>query len=164
MCRNNGGNFFQRFFCLFEPRVSGSKTDAIVAKLGFSKSFRVEANGFVRGIWLFWDDEVVVDILYFHIQFIHVRVGSSQSTKQFLFTFVYASLHAYIRRELWSILDNLSLSIEGLWILAEDFNYILASSERSGGASLSRVGCKRFHEFMFENALRDLGASGSVFT
>ncbi|MBA0838857.1 hypothetical protein Goarm_004645, partial [Gossypium armourianum] len=36
--------------CLLETRVSGSKADKIIAKLGFQYSHRVEAIGYAGGI------------------------------------------------------------------------------------------------------------------
>lgn len=36
--------------CLLKTRISGCRADAIVSKLGFHNSFRVEANGFAEGI------------------------------------------------------------------------------------------------------------------
>ncbi|KAG8503222.1 hypothetical protein CXB51_001179 [Gossypium anomalum] len=59
---------------------------------------------------------------------------------------------------------SLANRLEGPWILTGDFNFILDSSKRAGGASVSKAGCKWFHEFLFNNALRDLGASGAQFT
>ncbi|MBA0785623.1 hypothetical protein Gotri_027036 [Gossypium trilobum] len=37
--------------CLVEPRVSGTKANIIIEKLGFNHSHRVEAVGFSGGIW-----------------------------------------------------------------------------------------------------------------
>lgn len=45
-----------------------------------------------------------------------------------------------------------------------DFNCILDSTKRSEGASLSQVGCRWFQDFLFENALWDLGSSGAQLT
>ncbi|KAK8493113.1 hypothetical protein V6N12_037513 [Hibiscus sabdariffa] len=39
-----------RVLSLFEPRVSGSRANKVVAYLGFSHSFRIEAHGFGGGI------------------------------------------------------------------------------------------------------------------
>ncbi|MBA0849510.1 hypothetical protein Goshw_016955 [Gossypium schwendimanii] len=37
-----------------EPKVSGHKADEIIAKLRLHYSYRVEARGFLRGIWIGW--------------------------------------------------------------------------------------------------------------
>lgn len=38
----------------FETRISGSRAEIVITKLGFDYSFRVEAVGFVGDIWLLW--------------------------------------------------------------------------------------------------------------
>ncbi|PPE01476.1 hypothetical protein GOBAR_DD01506 [Gossypium barbadense] len=63
--------------------------------------------------------------------------------------------------ELWHFLNYLAGSVEGPWMLSIDFNSILDGGERQGGASISRVGCKWFREFLFDNALQDFGANGT---
>lgn len=52
---------------IFETRVSGDRVSRIVRKIGFLKSFWVEAVGFSDAIWILWDDSVLnVDILSNH--------------------------------------------------------------------------------------------------
>ncbi|KAK8292989.1 hypothetical protein V6Z12_D06G159300 [Gossypium hirsutum] len=128
--------FLPDLFCLLEPQVSGARADGIIAKIGYLNSFKVEANGFAGGIWLYWDEDVV-----------HVKIRSTMSSDHF-----FCSIH---------FLNSLAVSMEGPWMLADDFNYILDRGERKGGASISRVGCKWFREFLSDNGLQDLGSSGA---
>lgn len=58
--------FHPEVLCLIETRVSGCLADDIVTKLGYCNSFRVEANDFAGGIWLYWTDDVSVDIIQIH--------------------------------------------------------------------------------------------------
>ncbi|KAK9232243.1 hypothetical protein WN943_022488 [Citrus x changshan-huyou] len=46
---------------LFEPRISGKKTDKFIIRSGFERSHRIEAEGFSGGIWLMWKDYVKVE-------------------------------------------------------------------------------------------------------
>ncbi|MBA0637699.1 hypothetical protein Godav_025648 [Gossypium davidsonii] len=62
------------FVVLFEIRINGCKADSVIAKLRFENSFRVEAMGFAEGIWLLWNDDIIVDILKEHTLFIHMRI------------------------------------------------------------------------------------------
>ncbi|MBA0560840.1 hypothetical protein Golob_017716 [Gossypium lobatum] len=59
---------------LSEIRINGCKVDSVIAKLGFENSFRVEAMRFAKGIWLLWNDDIIVDILKVHTLFIHMRI------------------------------------------------------------------------------------------
>ncbi|KAH1064452.1 hypothetical protein J1N35_029439 [Gossypium stocksii] len=45
-------------------RVSGNKADLIIAKLGWDKSYRVQANGFSRGIWISWKNSIDLKTLW----------------------------------------------------------------------------------------------------
>ncbi|MBA0844987.1 hypothetical protein Goarm_022485, partial [Gossypium armourianum] len=143
--------------------VNGARADGIITKIGYPNSFKVEANSFAAGIWLCSNKDVMVDILNIHSQVVHVKIRSTMSSNNFFCSIAYASPHALKRRELWHFLSSLAVSVEGPWMLANDFNSILDGGERKCGASISRVGYKWFIKFLFDNALQDLGASGAKF-
>lgn len=109
-------------------------------------------------------DNVKIEILATHPQFIHARVRNCNGRSNFLCTFIYASHQASRRRDLWSCLEDLSTGIEGPWLLTGDFNSIISRSEHTGGASLKRPCCKMFQDFLFNNGLRELGFVGPMFT
>lgn len=136
MLRNTEESTFQ-IFCFLKTRVSGARADSIIAKLGFRNLFRV--NGFARGIWLCWNDDIRVEILKSHPQVVHIRLGDLRNSKHFLCSIVYASPHATTKRELWPFLSSLAATIMEPWILARDFNCILDSTERLGGAPISQA-------------------------
>ncbi|KAA3466548.1 putative Transposon TX1 [Gossypium australe] len=125
---------------------------------------QVEANEFASGIWFGWNENFLVDILEVHPQVIHVKVCNKQRSYSFFCSFVYASPQSATKKKLWYFLGSLVDCLEGPWVLIGDFNSILDSSKRAGGASILKAGCKWFHEFLFNNALWDLGASGAQFT
>ncbi|KAL4334407.1 hypothetical protein GQ457_07G010750 [Hibiscus cannabinus] len=155
-------NYFRSFVqenhpsivALFEPRISGCVVDRVVAKLGFPHSFRVESHGFSGGIWILWNDEVTVEILTFSNQFIHIRfrvVGNGTSA---LLTAVYASPCRSKRKDLWNQLAMLNPGDGTPWLLGGDFNVILSTEERIGGAWTRYSGSKLFAEFLFLQGLR----------
>lgn len=159
-CRKD---FYPYLFCLFDTQVS-IKVDSIVKRIRFPNSFQVEANGFAGGIWLCWDENFLVDILEVYPQLIHVNVCNKQRSYSFFCSFVYVIPQSATRKKLCHFLGSLANCLKGPYILTGDFNSILDSSKRVGGASILKAGCKWFHEFLFNNALRDLGASGAQFT
>lgn len=60
---------------ILEPRISGTKADSVVNKLGFNKNFREEARGFAGGIWVLWDDsQVTLNILHASHKFVHFEL------------------------------------------------------------------------------------------
>lgn len=81
---------------LLEMRVSGEKADSIkadsiIARLSFLFSHRVEAIGFLGGIWIGWKESVFVEALKNHSQFVLVKVSDNYSKQHFLVAFVYGS-------------------------------------------------------------------------
>jgi len=44
---------------LVETRISGPKAQALYNNIGFSRSIRVDAQGFQGGIWVLWREEVL---------------------------------------------------------------------------------------------------------
>lgn len=114
---------------LFETRISGKSADTVVAKLGFDDSPRVQASGFSGGIWLLWSENIRVEILQIHPQFLHLRVFTNGGQFPFLCTAVYASPHPHLRNILWKELGNIAVDVKEPWIMARDFNAILRSDE-----------------------------------
>ncbi|MFQ6660817.1 hypothetical protein Gotur_029198 [Gossypium turneri] len=53
--------------------ISGIQVDGVIAKLGFPNSFQIEANGFSGGVWVVWNENILIDILELHPQMIYMR-------------------------------------------------------------------------------------------
>ncbi|KAK8628337.1 hypothetical protein V6N13_064046 [Hibiscus sabdariffa] len=58
---------------IFKPRVSGLKADRFVERSGFANSYRIEANGFSKGIWVLWRDRIVLNVQTVSNQFFHAE-------------------------------------------------------------------------------------------
>ncbi|GMJ11727.1 hypothetical protein HRI_004841900 [Hibiscus trionum] len=118
---------------LFEPRISGSKANRFIRRSGFDCSFRVEANGFSRGIWVLWKATVKLDIVAVSSQFVHGWCYDVSKRKRCFITFVYASPNSSQRALLWNQLGALEPAHEEAWVLGGDFNAIASPLEREGG-------------------------------
>ncbi|KAK8604206.1 hypothetical protein V6N13_099155 [Hibiscus sabdariffa] len=118
--------------CFVEPRISMVTADRTLVALNFPNSFRVEANGFPGGIWLCWFDNIRIDVLFSHFQFIHCWITNRVDNGTCLATFVYASPQSLKWKPLWDYLRTLSDHISEPWIALGDFNATLSSEERQG--------------------------------
>ncbi|TYG61962.1 hypothetical protein ES288_D07G190900v1, partial [Gossypium darwinii] len=156
--------FHSSLVALFKTRISGSKVDSTITKLRFNNSFRVEATGFARGIWVLWDDKTEVDVLRVHPQFVHVRIWDTQGQMPFLCTAVYGKPQKSMREYLWEELEIVAINVVEPWLMAGDFNAILWYNERQGGVESRNVGCSRFNSFVFRLSLNYLGFQGPMFT
>ena len=72
---------------LLEPRVSGA--DKLVRKIGFDRSFRLEATGFSGGIWIMWKDDLYVEVREIYKQYIYTYIKRDNVDMDL--TVVYAS-------------------------------------------------------------------------
>ena len=81
-----------------EPRISRMKTYELIMKIDFEFSYRVEAVGFSKGIWLLWQDCVEVEVVINHRQFIHFKVCKNNIFVSWVTAF-YASPNPMLRRQ-----------------------------------------------------------------
>ncbi|KAI9114176.1 hypothetical protein K1719_014826 [Acacia pycnantha] len=75
---------------ILEPSISGRQENNVIKSWGFKNSCRMEAEGFLGGIWNLWEMvELVVNVLVRDEQFLHCRLGLGREVMTF--TAVYAS-------------------------------------------------------------------------
>lgn len=128
-------------FGLFEPKVFGSHADAICKEISFDNWVRVEAFGYNMGIWIFWQNSILVDIIATHPQFVFLKVHDRRSPA-WLVCFVYGSPMCHLRRNLWDDLKLRNFHSYDMWIVLGNFNCVLSADEVSN-----------YHTFSLHNAL-----------
>ncbi|XP_031090984.1 uncharacterized protein LOC115995981 [Ipomoea triloba] len=149
--------------CLVETKTSGSNANFICIKLGFEKWARVEALGFSGGIWILWSNGLTVDILQSHPQYVHMSVREL-SGRRWNFSVVYGSPSLYLRRRLWNSLSREKVQVNHPWLIAGDFNAIASHEECSNPHNPGNHRNGDFRNWIFREALVDLGFSGQKFT
>lgn len=75
---------------LLEPRISGSKANSFIRKSRISNSHRVEANGFSGEIWLLWNNDWTIQVLYNDRQLMHTCICDNGVPLMY-FTAIYGS-------------------------------------------------------------------------
>ncbi|CAL5416172.1 unnamed protein product [Camellia sinensis] len=149
---------------LLETRVQSLKANRILRRIRFSAMATVEALGFVGGIWLLWRTDLVnVEVLPPHSQALSAVIRRCNEV-DWLFTAIYASLCAHSRTELWDYLAGVAHGLSLPWLVAGDFDQIMAHSEKQGGASSSHRQLIMFWDNINRCHLLDLGFSRSKFT
>jgi len=156
---------------LLKTHISGGKADEFCHKLGFQGCFRVEAQGFVGGIWLLWYvAEVQLKLIKSHTQYVTMEVHR-RGLQPWIFTSIYASPSLYIRDQLWRQIEDFAGSNIAPWMLAGDFNETKSDfnetkslNERDHGSYDIARRCSRFNNVIENNGLIDMGFSGLIFT
>lgn len=72
-------------------------------------------------------------------------------------TIVYRSPKRLDEKSLWEFLGLIADEVKGPWLITWDFNLSLCNSKRKGWVIMDHGSCKMFHEFMFNNSMRNLG-------
>lgn len=95
------------------------RADSIIRRLGFPRSFRVEAVGFAGGIWVRWKNFVTLAVSYFNDQLVHMRISLPPD---FFLSAVYADPDRVHQRFLWSSIKYINNNLTGEWCLLGDFH------------------------------------------
>ncbi|KAE8723919.1 hypothetical protein F3Y22_tig00011277pilonHSYRG00017 [Hibiscus syriacus] len=127
-------DYIPNMVATLEPCISGGKADWVISKIGFSNHYHVESRGFSGSVSGF------SGMIRFN--------GSPDRTTRMSF---------------WTDLGNYPRAIGIPWIMAEDFNALLSSAEKSGGVRRGR-GYPYFQGFVNHHNLLDFGFKGPQFT
>lgn len=148
---------------LLEPKLSGTKADKVAKSFGFDGEFIIDSDGFVGGVWVFWDSSVwKVDVFYYDKQMVHLKVVG-QGGNEWFFSACYARPQRSLKTELWNALKNISGSCHSLWVVAGYFNSVLSDHEIMGAAN-DRRSYSLFRECVEFCNLLDAGFQGPPYT
>ena len=68
-------NYKPTILALLETRISGERANEACNNIGFDGKFRIGAQGFSGGIWMFWKaGSITVNIIISHPQYITLEV------------------------------------------------------------------------------------------
>lgn len=83
---------------LLETCVSSSRAVGILTHSHFTNLEVVEAVGFARGIWLFWDNtKIQVELISSHDQILNVLCMDPTGGRPWMLSVLYAFLYPLIR-------------------------------------------------------------------
>ncbi|XP_074305372.1 uncharacterized protein LOC141640491 [Silene latifolia] len=115
-------------------------------------------------VWILWNPTIfILDFYEFSAQCINMKVTEVASTTQFFISMVYAFNDLVDRRSLWNQLINFASIINGPWMAAGDFNYVLSHTERLGGTSTDPE-IDEFQSCLDACCLVDSPAQGAYYT
>ncbi|CAN1147692.1 hypothetical protein LINPERHAP2_LOCUS16019 [Linum perenne] len=149
---------------ILEPRISGAVRAVVHDKMGFNSSFIVEVEGFRGGIWLLWNDLTLsLKIVASTSQLIHAEI-EWEVGKVYFATFIYASPGFQGRRMLWNDLCQVAAAAPHAWVLLGDFNAMVNSTEKWGGATFNQGPAREFRSYIGDCNLIDMGFFSPKFT
>ena len=151
--------------CLLEPRISGTRADKVIRKLGFSNWIRVEACGFAGGIWLLWDVSLF-DITYVssNSQILHVLVYDKSNRDKTELSVVYGEPRANNRGALWDSIRLLASCTKEPWLVVGDFNSILSTRDKLGSVNFDAITARSFRDCLDDAGLVETPVRGEWYT
>ncbi|XP_073024477.1 uncharacterized protein [Primulina eburnea] len=147
-----------KILAILEPMID-LDVRFMTRRFGFS---RVISNSSGH-IWVFFAEDVMVECLLDHTQFLHFRVSASFLPTTVYCSFVYAKCDYIGRRQLWTSLLQVKPD-QGPWLVGGDFNVVRNSSECLGSSGGRLLPMEEFNHFILDSGLVDAGFEGSSFT
>ncbi|KAL0012521.1 hypothetical protein SO802_007629 [Lithocarpus litseifolius] len=150
---------------VMETRIGGDRAGDISDRLPFDGAIHSDTIGFSGGIWLLWNsDKVQITQLAMSEQEIHVLVKVTSSSFEFIFSAIYTSPRFHERCILWNNLKNAADLHEKPWIIAGDFNEVLADGDKFGGRAVNSNRSLLFKDCLDYCNMIDMGFTGPRFT
>ncbi|XP_012854346.1 PREDICTED: uncharacterized protein LOC105973839 [Erythranthe guttata] len=124
----------------------------------------VEKVGQSRGLALFWQKDLAVDLISYSNNHIDAEVSGVNHNSKWRVTGFYG-FPEHSRRQLsWNLLRNLGQRRDLPWLIGGDFNEILSNAEKTGGPQRLPSRIEMFREALDECGLIDMGYEGIPFT
>ena len=150
---------------VMETRIGGDRARDISDRLPFDGAIHSDTIGFSSGIWLLWNsDKVQITHLAMSEQEVHVLVKVISTSLEFIFSAIYASPRFHERCILWNNLKNVADLHEKPWIIAGDFNEILAVGDKFGVRAVNSNRSLFFKDCLDYCNMIDMGFTGPQFT
>ncbi|XP_074278228.1 uncharacterized protein LOC141601821 [Silene latifolia] len=116
-------------------------------------------------IWLIWDPKVYEVTVYdVTTQCIHSKIMDKARKIAFWYTVVYGLNQLNERDAIWNSLRSYHGRVTGPWLVGGDFNSVMASDERIGGAPVTNAETRPMVQAVQDCNLVDLSAQGAFYT
>ena len=115
------------------------------------------------GLALLWKNMIQIDVDSSSLNHIDVIVNKGQ-VDSWRFTGIYGLPEASPKSETWNLICNLHRKYTLPWLCVGDFNEILLSHEKLGGALRNESAIRGFREVVDDCGFMDLGYVGKKYT
>ena len=148
---------------LSETYLNKAKAEKLRKKLKMDSMEVHESNGASGGLLLFWRRPLAIQLRDKDKNFIDVTVGDG-TDEVWRFTGFYGEPKWEDKHLSWSCLRDLHQRIKLPWLIVGDFNEILYSHEKEGGALRPMHMMQNFRDALVDCELEDMGCSGELYT
>lgn len=131
--------------------------------LGFPNAIGVDANGNSGGLCIYWKAEVDFRLRSFSD---HHIVGSIHNIGSTVWNFcgIYGWARGSEKYRTWDLMRTICRMYSGPFLFGGDFNEVLESKEKRGGAEVNFRSMANFNQVLRDCELMDIGSQGTFFT
>jgi len=144
--------------------ISESRVKSLRWRLGLKGCLAVDSHGKRGGIALFWDENILIDLLSMGDRYIDVSVRESPSSAPWRATFIYGEPWVEDRHRTWEILQRLKNRSRDPWVVLGDFNEAMWQFEHFSETKRGEKQMENFRNILEECDLHDMGFSGVPWT
>ncbi|KAI9094269.1 hypothetical protein K1719_026851 [Acacia pycnantha] len=149
---------------LSETKTENPRLFRSLEQFGFDGFALVPSVGRSGGLVAVWKKALIkVSVLREERQFFHFSCCLNGELPFYL-TAVYAIPIPSFKQMLWSDLKNLAGSMVSPWVVLGDFNDIISSNDRTGGAGVNFSRIQLFNDRILSCNLSDMGFCGPAYT
>ena len=145
-----------------KKKIAGMKR--VKVKLDFLNGFYVQREGKGRGLAMFWRKEINLEIKSYSKHHIDVVITEEATSFKWRITRFYGHPETHRRKESWSFLNTLNQQYHLPWLCLGDFNEILSTEEKLGGAPRLQQQMDAFRNVVNKCRFKDMGYSRSKYT
>jgi hypothetical protein len=148
---------------LSETHLCKATTENLKRRLLFDEVLVAESDGRSGGLVMFWNKDITVTSKEVDTNFIDIRIDENEVAGWRLTGF-YGEPSSDRKHSSWDYLRSLHTAIDLPWIVMGDFNEILYSAEKEGGAMRPQRCMQGFRDALNVCYLEDMGYEGEIFT
>ncbi|GLT59335.1 hypothetical protein SLA2020_321600 [Shorea laevis] len=137
--------------------------ERVKRRLGFQHCFTVERTGRSGGLAVLWDKQVQLHLQSYSANHIDMEVAGVVQDK-WRFTGFYGCPERHNRRKSWALIRELARQSSLPWLIGGDFNDLLSSNEKIGGAPQLEWMLRGFQEVINDCDLTEIPMVRGRFT
>lgn len=149
---------------LAETRAGVNRIKGMQRKLDYSEGIVIPSDGRSGGLTLFWKEGTMINFNSCSNSHIDLVVHESLTAEPWRATSFYGHPDTNKRYISWQLINSLSKQCNIPWVVFDDFNEILFSDEKLGGAERESKQMEAFRNCLNRCGLRDLGFIGQKYT
>ena len=155
--------FTPNILCIVETQIDKVRVESLATSIGFDKGYAVSSVGRSRGIGLFWNNTINIDIAGYSDYHLDCEV-CDPGFDPWRLSLVYGEAQTHLRHQTWDTMRNIASLSTLPWLCIGDFNEVLYSHEHDRVGNRSQAQMDAFRDALDTCGLSDICYNGIGWT